>query len=188
MGRGGQTVPNEYSILSQTQLSRRGFVQSVGLAAGGLVVGLVPAGCARQQPPTPLTAADVNAYIRISSNDEVSIVVPGAELGQGIYTSLPKIVAEELEADWDRVVVRLAHADAAFVNPNFARLASSRIPRYRLSHHRNCLSPPGICRLSAHLWFLALHLSLVARLYTPGSEIRRLPRFPRLWGPMIQVK
>jgi isoquinoline 1-oxidoreductase beta subunit len=110
-------VPNEYSILSQTQLSRRGFVQSVGLAAGGLVVGLVPAGCARQEPPTPLTAADVNAYIRISSNDEVSIVVPGAELGQGIYTSLPKIVAEELEADWDRVVVRLAHADAAFVNP-----------------------------------------------------------------------
>ena len=115
-------MASEYSIFSQAQLSRRGFVQGAGLAAGGLMVGLVaPAGCTREQAAAPITAADLNAYIRISSNDEVSIVVPGAELGQGVYTSLPKIVAEELEADWDRVVVRLAHADKAFANPNKER-------------------------------------------------------------------
>lgn len=115
-------MPREYSILSRAQLSRRGFVQGAGLAAGGLMVGLItPAGCARQQPGAPITASDLNAYVKISSNGEVSIIVPGAELGQGIYTSLPKIVAEELEADWERVVVRLAHADTAFANPNKER-------------------------------------------------------------------
>ena len=111
-----------YSILTRTELSRRGFIQSTSLAAGGLVIGLIgPAGCARQEAAPPLTATDLNAYIRISSNDEVSIIVPGAELGQGVYTSLPKIVAEELEANWDRVVARLAPADDAFANPNKKR-------------------------------------------------------------------
>jgi isoquinoline 1-oxidoreductase beta subunit len=112
----------DFTMLSRTELSRRGFLQSAGIAAGGLLVGLVgPAGCAREQSTAPLVATNINAYVRISSNDEISIVVPGAELGQGIYTGLPKIIAEELEADWDRVVVRLATADESFNNPSKKR-------------------------------------------------------------------
>lgn len=118
-------LAREFSILPRQELTRRGFLQNSSLAAGGLVVGLVlPAGCARQDADAPApapTASDLNAYVRISSNDEVSIVVPGAELGQGVYTTLPKIVAEELEADWDKVVVRLATADDAYANPNKKR-------------------------------------------------------------------
>ncbi len=111
-----------YRLLCATELSRRGFLQSTGLAAGGLVVGLVaPAGCANQPAVSPAVATDLSAYIRISSDGEISIVVPGAELGQGVYTSLPKIVADELEADWDRVVVRLATADERFNNPGRGR-------------------------------------------------------------------
>ncbi|MFK7957056.1 MAG: molybdopterin cofactor-binding domain-containing protein [Lysobacterales bacterium] len=112
----------EYFMLSRAELSRRGFLQSSGLVAGGLIVGLVaPAGCTQQSPDVPVVATDLNAYVRISSDGEISIVVPGAELGQGIYTSLPKIVAEELEADWSRVVVRLATADDSYNNPNRGR-------------------------------------------------------------------
>ena len=112
----------DFIMLSRTELSRRGFLQSAGIATGGLLVGLVgPAGCAREQAAAPLVATDINAYVRISSNDEISIVVPGAELGQGIYTGLPKIIAEELEADWDRVVVRLATADESYINPKKKR-------------------------------------------------------------------
>lgn len=114
-------MASDFSLLPRQELTRRGFLQNSSLAAGGLVVGLVlPAGCAREDAATPAPppkASDLNAYVRILSNDEVSIVVPGAELGQGVYTTLPKIVAEELEADWDKVVVRLAYADEAFANP-----------------------------------------------------------------------
>jgi isoquinoline 1-oxidoreductase beta subunit len=111
-----------YSMLSRTELSRRGFLQTAGIAAGGLLVGLVgPAARAGEQSTAPLVASNINAYVRISNNDEISIVVPGAELGQGIYTGLPKIIAEELEADWDRVVMRLATADENFNNPNKER-------------------------------------------------------------------
>lgn len=60
---------------------------------------------------------ELNAYVEISGDDVISIVVPGAELGQGVYTALPKIIAEELEADWSRVVVRLAMADEQYSNP-----------------------------------------------------------------------
>jgi isoquinoline 1-oxidoreductase beta subunit len=112
----------DFTMLSRTELSRRGFLQSAGIATGGLLVGLVgPAGCAGEQATAPLVATNINAYVRISSNDEISIVVPGAELGQGIYTGLPKIIAEELEADWGRVVVRLATADESYINPKKKR-------------------------------------------------------------------
>ena len=89
----------EVSIFPDTELSRRGFIGAAGLVAGGLVIGaVVPSGCARQEPAAPVVDTDMNAFVRVSSDGEVSIVVPGAELGQGVYTSLPKIVAEEMEA------------------------------------------------------------------------------------------
>ena len=50
-------------------------------------------------------------------DNRVSIVVPGVEIGQGVYTTLPKIVAEEMDADWDLVEVRLATANPAYGNP-----------------------------------------------------------------------
>ena len=103
---------------SSLELSRRGFMQSAGLAAGGLLVGFFAPGSGAREAPA---AADLNAYVRITRDDEISIVVPGAELGQGVYTTLPKIIAEELEADWDRVVVRLAKADQRYANPNKQR-------------------------------------------------------------------
>jgi isoquinoline 1-oxidoreductase beta subunit len=112
---------------SDGQLSRRGFLQSVGTVAGGLAVGVaLPLRAGMPQAAAGAstagnTAAELNAYVEISSDDVVSIVVPGAELGQGVYTALPKIVAEELEADWSRVVVRLATADTAYANPEKGR-------------------------------------------------------------------
>ncbi|MEM1092540.1 MAG: molybdopterin cofactor-binding domain-containing protein, partial [Pseudomonadota bacterium] len=104
-----------YALLTGVELSRRGFLRSAGAATGGLLLGVLA--------PTGRTAAsdgddaELNAYIQIASDGEISIVVPGAELGQGVYTTLPKIIAEELEADWARVVVRLATADKRFGNP-----------------------------------------------------------------------
>lgn len=120
----GKPIGVDYTLLSGTELSRRGFLQSVGVVAGGVVSGLtvglvLPAGAADSKGVG--TAGELNAYVEISSDDVISIVVPGAELGQGVYTALPKIIAEELEADWSRVVVRLATADTAYDNPEKKR-------------------------------------------------------------------
>jgi isoquinoline 1-oxidoreductase subunit beta len=124
MSRVDQRKDLDYALLPGRELSRRGFLQAAGLAAGGLVVGVViPAGCEMKPPPqgasttAAVETAELNAYVQIFSDDTISIVVPGAELGQGVYTALPKIIAEELEADWSRVVVRLAMADERFSNP-----------------------------------------------------------------------
>ncbi|MEM7704298.1 MAG: molybdopterin cofactor-binding domain-containing protein [Pseudomonadota bacterium] len=104
-----------YTLLTGVELSRRGFLRSAGAATGGLLLGvLAPAGRAAALDDEH---AELSAYIQIAKDGEISIVVPGAELGQGVYTTLPKIVAEELEADWERVVVRLATADKRFGNP-----------------------------------------------------------------------
>ena len=102
---GGQKMPN---------LSRRTFVVT-SVAAGGFALGF-----RWSSSPAMAAAGDgatLNAFVQVTADNRVSIVVPGSEIGQGVYTTLPKIVAEEMDADWDRVEVRLATADPAYGNP-----------------------------------------------------------------------
>ncbi len=100
--------------LTAVSVSRRTFTVTA-LAAGGFALGI-------KLPPSPAAAAKgetatLNAYVNVTADNRVSIVVPGCEIGQGVYTTLPKIVAEELDADWDLVDVRLATANPAYGNP-----------------------------------------------------------------------
>jgi len=91
-------------------LSRREFV-AAGVAAGaGLVVGfyLPHAGGARQESFSP------NAYLRITPDNKVTIVVARSEMGQGVRTALPMILAEELEADWKQIEIEQAGASTLF--------------------------------------------------------------------------
>jgi len=55
-----------------------------------------------------------NAFIRISTDDRVTIIVNKSEMGQGVYTSLPMLVAEELEVDWTKIKVEAAPVDSAY--------------------------------------------------------------------------
>ncbi|MCB2108558.1 MAG: xanthine dehydrogenase family protein molybdopterin-binding subunit [Rhodobacteraceae bacterium] len=102
---------NHFNPVSTT-VDRRGFL---GTAAGGLTLAVT------LSPSGGMAARDgetvLNAYVQITDENEVFIVTPGCEIGQGVYTGLPKILCEELEADWDAVQVRLATADDAFINP-----------------------------------------------------------------------
>lgn len=95
-------------------LSRRTFFVTT-VAAGGLALGmrLSPSGAAESEG----NASELNAFVQVMPDSRVSIVVPGAEIGQGVYTTLPKVVAEEMDANWDLVEVRLATADPAYGNP-----------------------------------------------------------------------
>lgn len=99
---------------SYDSVSRRNFAVSA-LAAGGFALGF-------KLPKSASAAArgdtqTLTAYINVTADNRVSVVVPGCEIGQGVYTTLPKIVAEEMDANWDSVDVRLATANPAYGNP-----------------------------------------------------------------------
>ena len=88
----------------ERNVSRR-FVLKAGAAiGGGLMIGWVPAGCSADAPAEaqPLPP---DAYVHIDRQGKVTIVSPMAEMGQGVYTALPMLVAEELDVDMSNVSV-----------------------------------------------------------------------------------
>lgn len=94
--------------------SRREFLKTSARVSGGLVVGFVLPGIGRFAAVEGLQAGGrfaPNAFVRVGSDDSVTILLAHSEMGQGIWTSLPMLVAEELDADWS--TIRVAHAKAA---------------------------------------------------------------------------
>ncbi len=104
--------------VTKTAVTRRRFLKTGLGAAGALVVGFrLPAagGAQTQKPPY-----SPNAFIRIDPQGKVTLIMPQVEMGQGIYTSVAMILAEELDADFDQVA--LEHAppnDKLYGNPIF---------------------------------------------------------------------
>jgi isoquinoline 1-oxidoreductase beta subunit len=101
------------------QISRRDFLQSGAAAGGALMVGLVLPGCAA--PGMPASAAEVstampNAWVRVGSDNSVSLLCARSEMGQGVYTSMPMLLAEELEVDITQVKVEMAPAGEPYIN------------------------------------------------------------------------
>ncbi|SLN57937.1 xanthine dehydrogenase family protein molybdopterin-binding subunit [Oceanibacterium hippocampi] len=101
------------------QTSRRRFL--IGAAAGGgLIVGYQllgrPAGAETFLDMTVAGEAPLNAWVRIAADGTVTVAVPRAEMGQGVYTGLAMLVAEELEADWASVRVEQAPIDGVYGN------------------------------------------------------------------------
>lgn len=94
-------------------LTRRDFIKVVSAAGSGLVLGFyLPAkGEELRSPGEP--AFSPNAWLRIDTNGLTTITVARSEMGQGARTALPMIVAEELEADWEKIRLEfaLAHPD-----------------------------------------------------------------------------
>jgi isoquinoline 1-oxidoreductase beta subunit len=105
-----------------TSLSRRQFL-SIGAAAGaGLVVGfyLPHSGSARQHTFAP------NAYLKIAPDGKITVMLTRSEMGQGVSTSLPMILAEELEADWKQISVEQAGASTLYGDQSTGGSASVR--------------------------------------------------------------
>ncbi|GMR22443.1 MAG: xanthine dehydrogenase family protein molybdopterin-binding subunit [Acidobacteriota bacterium] len=90
-------------------LTRRRFLKSSGTAASGLVLGFyVPTRGPQGRYVHAAEPFAPNAFIRISTDDVITIIVNQSEMGQGVYTSLPMLIAEELDADWKSIQIEPA--------------------------------------------------------------------------------
>ena len=88
-----------------TTVNRRNFIK-IGSAAGGsllLAVLLPEAGCIMNSAAPDCHPLQPSAYLKIESNGNIIISFARQEMGQGVNTSLPMMVAEELDADWSKV-------------------------------------------------------------------------------------
>ena len=111
-----------------SNVSRREFLTTIGLTSGGLVLGvglarhgLTMAGAAEAASPHNL-----NVFVSIDPAGLVTVVVHRSEMGQGVRTAMPMIVADELEADWARVAIVQATGDPKYGDQNTDGSTSGR--------------------------------------------------------------
>jgi len=106
-----------------TSLSRRAFLGTSAAAGAGLVIGFYLPSRAHAEAEA---AFSPNAYLTITPDGKITIVVARSEMGQGVWTSLPMILAEELEADWKQITIEQAGASTLFGDQGTGGSASVR--------------------------------------------------------------
>lgn len=106
------------------QPSRRQFLATSATLAGGLVIAcFVPFGKSRLfaqeggQPASP--PMDPNAFVRIGSDESITVMLKHSEMGQGVWTSIPMVLVEELDCDWAKVRVQNAPNAQVYANNAF---------------------------------------------------------------------
>ncbi len=105
--------------------TRRAFLKCSASAA--LVIGFtLPAEAARvRRPAMPSAVAFApSAWLRITADNRITVLCGSAEMGQGVLTAIPMLIAEELDADWDRVSVEPAPVNKVYDNPMFGLQAT----------------------------------------------------------------
>ena len=105
--------------IDKGQISRRGMLAGLGGMTFCLALGTDGVRLVTPAQASTMANAQVTPWVRIAPNGTITILTAGAEMGQGSMTSLPMIVAEEMDADWTKVVLDWAPADASMYGYNF---------------------------------------------------------------------
>ncbi|HEY0457747.1 MAG TPA: xanthine dehydrogenase family protein molybdopterin-binding subunit [Pyrinomonadaceae bacterium] len=105
----------------KNEIDRRSFLKASLVAGGSLLLSFnLPANSRAEEkfnaPQPAQTDFQPNAYFKIAKDGKVTVIVGQSEMGQGVLTSLPMIIAEELEVEWKNVAFESGPADKAFIN------------------------------------------------------------------------
>ncbi len=103
-------------------MGRREFIKTGAALGGGLLVSLYAPVLVEDEAEAAAangTEFALNAFVRIGTDESVTVIASHSEMGQGIYTSLPMLLNEELEADWSRIRVEAAPVDKVYNHPIF---------------------------------------------------------------------
>ena len=111
--------------LVKTKYGRRTFIKSMGLAGGGMMIGFSWLASCKQATEEEIAQMpdewfEINGFIKIGNNGMVTIMSPNPEIGQNVKTSMPMIVAEELDTDWENVIVEQAPLNTAIFTRQLA--------------------------------------------------------------------
>jgi isoquinoline 1-oxidoreductase beta subunit len=150
-------------------LSRRGFIKLTGLAGGGLVLAAALPQGTRQAlaQPSGGAAFEANPYVQIQADGKIVLFAKNPDVGQGVKTSLPMIVAEELDADWQHVEVRQSVIDAALYGPQFAGGSLSIPMNYESLRRAGATARAMLVAAAAKTWNVP-----AAELTTEASIVR----------------
>lgn len=101
-------------------ITRRQFIKISGLTSGALVIGFAY----NYSNKIDVKSFEINAFLKIGNDNSITILSKNPEIGQGVKTSMPMIIAEELNVDWRKVIVEQAPLDKR-LGPQFAGGSSS---------------------------------------------------------------
>lgn len=116
--------------LAQAGWERRSFLKASVVASGGLLIGFHFPGISALASAQPSSAETFmpNAFVRIGTDERVTVIVNHSEMGQGVYTSLPMLLADELDADWSKVGFEPAPVDPKYNHPAFGMQMTGGVP------------------------------------------------------------
>ena len=139
-----------------TTLSRRALLRSSLLSGAGLFVAFNVPRKARAAGPPPKAAPDPNAFVRIAPDGTVTVLLAHAEMGQGIWTGMAMMIAEELDADWSKMRVEHAPTAPVYAHPAFGMQMTggssstwSELERYRTA---GAMAREMLVRAAAARW------------------------------------
>ncbi|NII28389.1 xanthine dehydrogenase family protein molybdopterin-binding subunit [Pseudoflavitalea sp. X16] len=146
---------------SKSTHSRRSFLRSSLLAGGGLMISftwLPEAGFA--DTPKGIDLPDqwneLTGYIKISPDNIIKIFNPNPEFGQNVMTSLPMMVAEELEADWQKIVVEMGPHDSVKLGAQFTGGSNSVRMYWRPLREAGASARHMLMEAAAQTWSVPL--------------------------------
>jgi len=99
-------------------ISRRSFVKIVGLASGGLVLACNSSIFSDKEEVKNLVDFNPNLFVQLNSDGSLILIASRSEMGNGVRTSLTSVIADEMEADWDKVVVKQATGGVKYGDQN----------------------------------------------------------------------
>jgi isoquinoline 1-oxidoreductase subunit beta len=124
-------------------ISRRNFLKSSAILGGGLLISFNIPQSGRLAGFMPSTAGDLfipNAFLKIAADNSITVILAHSEMGQGIWTTLPMLIAEELDADWKDIKVEHCPVDSAYNHTVFgiqitggSSTTWSEFDRYRMA-------------------------------------------------------
>jgi isoquinoline 1-oxidoreductase subunit beta len=149
------------------EIDRRSFMRLAALAGGGFFLGLYRSAEAAQAAPADVLVP--NAFVKIAADGTVTLYSARPEIGQGIKTSLPMVIAEELGADWSRVIVASAPLDPVFGGQS-AGGSTSTPSSYHQLRQMGAMARTLLVEAAAQTWAVS-----ASECTTAGSQVRHGP-------------
>ena len=162
--------------LIKTTYNRRSFLKSSALAGGGMLLGFSWLASCKPTPEQvrnmPQEWFDINGFLKIGDNGMVTIMSPNPEIGQNVKTSMPMIVAEELDIDWKDVIVEQAPLNTAIFKRQLAGGSQSIRAGWESLRMAGATARHMLIAATAELWQVPAEeiTTIAGRLFHKGSD------------------